>query len=279
MKGIVLGNGYIGNRFAEFLGYEIVKDRVTDTDSIKQILDEKQPDVIINAIGRTGSPNTDWCQSHQQETWEANVTIPQLMATQCKISGTYMVHMGSGCIYQGDNHDKGFNEEDPALDFGQYYSHTKVEAENYLKSFSNVLQIRIKMPVDSIINDRNLISKIVKYDKLIDIQNSMTVIPDLLLPLRILIEEKAQGIFNFTNPGTVSPYEIMQMYKEIVDPTHRVTKISGKELDGITKARRSNCVLDNGKLLKVINGKELIIRNVRDGIRDCLKQYKLNLGV
>lgn len=48
-----------------------------------------------------------------------------------------------------------------------------------------------------------------RYDKVIDIPNSMTVLPELL-PLSIeMARRKLTGIMNFTNPGAISHNEIL----------------------------------------------------------------------
>ena len=56
-----------------------------------------------------------------------------------------------------------------------------------------------------------------RYDKVIDIPNSMTVLPELL-PMSVeMARRKLTGIMNFTNPGAISHNEILQLYKDYVD--------------------------------------------------------------
>ena len=53
--------------------------------------------------------------------------------------------------------------------------------ENLLKEFPNVLTLRVRMPiVTDLLYPRNFITKIIKYDKVVNIPNSMTVLPELL---------------------------------------------------------------------------------------------------
>lgn len=41
-----------------------------------------------------------------------------------------------------------------------------------------------------------------------------------LLPIAIqMVRDGKRGVYNFTNPGTMSHNEIMGMYRDIVDPT------------------------------------------------------------
>lgn len=53
----------------------------------------------------------------------------------------------------------------------------------------------------------------------------------------------AKGVFNIVNPGVISASEIIQLYKEIVDPSHSFEIINVGYLNKITKAERSNCAL------------------------------------
>lgn len=53
--------------------------------------------------------------------------------------------------------------------------------ENMLKEYPNVLALRVRMPiVEDLLYPRNFITKILMYKKVVDIPNSMTVLPELL---------------------------------------------------------------------------------------------------
>ena len=82
----------------------------------------------------------------------------------------------------------------------------------------NVLVLRLRMPiVEDLAYPRNFITKIIKYDRVIDIPNSMTVLPELL-PYSIEMSLKnVTGIVNFTNPGAISHNEVLALYRDYVD--------------------------------------------------------------
>ena len=83
---------------------------------------------------------------------------------------------------------------------------------------TNTLNIRIRMPITSKSNQRNFITKITSYEKICSIPNSMSVL-DELIPIMIdMIFKKHTGTINMVNPGVISHNEILDMYKEIVDP-------------------------------------------------------------
>ncbi len=283
MKYLIFGrSGWLAQKFNKFLeDSEISEVDITDLGAIRKELDEKKPEVVINAAGITGRPNIDWCEEHKLETITGNVTGPLNILQVCEERKIYWVHLSSGCIFQGSGpHHKGFSalgrpasgwiEEDEATP-PSFYSWTKFWADEILKNFP-ILIVRLRLPVDVEPNPRNLIDKLLKYDKVIDSKNSVTVIPDLMEATRQLIDKKRTGIYHVVNPGFISPSEIMELYKKIVDPSHKFEVVSDKELykKGLVKAVRSNCVLNSDKLQK----EGIILKPIKERIVEVLKEYK-----
>lgn len=242
------GGGFIGSELRELFPDAIApKVDIADVLAVRKVLDEEKPDTIINAAGKTGKPNVDWCEDHKMETIRSNVTGPLVLLEECAKRNIYFVHIGSGCIYDGDGGGEGFTEEDAPNFTGSFYSLTKAMSDQLLKPFP-VLQLRLRMPFDSKPSPRNLLTKLIKYSKVLDAPNSITYMPDFYAALKALMEKKATGIFNMVNPGVTSPYAIMEQYKKIVDPTHTFEKITVADLGQVVKAGRSNCVLSTKKL-------------------------------
>ena len=222
MKMLIFGEGYIAHHFLKVFGVEaeISPLRLEDFSAVKAELELKKPDVVVNCAGKTGRPNVDWCEDHKMETLASNVVAPLILARACEELGLYMVHVGSGCVYDGYNEGKGFSEEDTPNFEGSYYSRTKAWSERMLKDFK-VLQLRLRMPFDSVPSERNFITKITKYAKVISTPNSISVLDDFMKAARLLIEKRAVGIYNVTNPGVITHQEILDMYIELVDPNYR----------------------------------------------------------
>ena len=116
---------------------------------------------------------------------------------------------------------------------------------------NNVCVLRVRMPISSDLNSpRNFIYKIKNYAKIVNIPNSMTVL-DELLPYSIEMSlRKLTGVYNFTNPGVISHNELLDLYREYVDPNLTYTNFSLDEQAKILKAGRSNNELDATKLKK-----------------------------
>jgi len=139
MKFLVFGaQGYFGQQFLErFPGSVGSTVDIANMADVARELDTHQPDVVINAAGKTGRPNIDWCEDHKLETIHSNVTGPLVLLKECGNRGIYWVHLGSGCIYSGDNGGRGFTEEDPPNFAGSFYSRTKAWIDRMLSELRN----------------------------------------------------------------------------------------------------------------------------------------------
>jgi UDP-glucose 4,6-dehydratase len=105
------------------------------------------------------------------------------------------------------------------------------------------------MPISSdLSNPRNFITKISRYNKVVNIPNSMTILEELL-PISIeMAKRNLRGIWNFTNPGVVSHNEILDMYKNYIDPNFTWVNFNLEEQAKVIVAPRSNNEMDASKL-------------------------------
>lgn len=267
---IVFGNGYIGNRLAALLpGAEIVATDIADREAIFTVLKERRPNVAVNCAGKTGRPNIDWCENHAITTMRSNAIGPVVLAEECTAAGIFMAHVGSGCVYEGDNGGRGFSEEDPPNFGGSLYSLSKSLAERALMQFP-VLQLRLRMPVDAVPGPRNLISKLVGYKRIISVPNSVSVLDDFLSATVRLIGVRRIGIYNIVNTGSITQSEILDMYREIVDPAFVYETMTVDDLHWKTKARRSNCVLSTAK----IEAEGISLPAVHVAVEMALRRYR-----
>ncbi len=274
MKILIFGKGYIGSRLElAWKDEAIFSDAYINTieDVEKEIL-KYQPDAVLNAAGVRGKPNVDWCEDHQLETMMGNTVLPILIAHACAKHGVYLLHMGSGCIYYGDSvhEDKAWKETDHGNP-SAVYSRAKWAADLVLSTLPNVGIARIRMPIDWVPSPNNMIDKLATYPNVIDVENSVTVLDDMIDVFRQMVEKKAEGIFHVTNPGTMRHRELVDLYHEQVDPTHTCNWITEEELveKGLAKKLRSNNFLSNERLAEY----GIHMRPVKEAIRDTMQKY------
>lgn len=251
MKILVFGAGYLGKRFAASLpGAVLSRLDITDRVAVLSEIRAYRPDAVINCAGKTGTPNVDWCETHQLETQRSNVLGPIVLAEACASAGVYLLHLGSGCIFYGPSPVPGGWREEDVANPSAFYSRSKYAADLLLSRLPDVGIVRIRMPIDSAPAPRNLITKLAQYSLVVDVENSVTVIDDLVAVVESLVRQRATGIFHATNPGTLRHRDLLRLYAETVDPTASHTLISEDELvaRGLVARTRSNCILASHRL-------------------------------
>jgi 3,5-epimerase/4-reductase len=128
------------------------------------------------------------------------------------------------------------------------------------------------MPIIDKKEPRNFISKITTYERVCSVPNSMTVLDDLLPIALDMALNKQTGTFNFTNEGLITHNEILEMYREIVDPDFTWKNFTVEEQAAILAAGRSNNCLDAKKLTALYPQ----LKNIKDSVRDTLIRMKNN---
>ena len=190
-KYLVFGaSGWIGGKLMKVIRQQghvaiAAQSRLQNRQDIEKEIGEIKPDFVINAAGVIGSPNVDWCEDHKQEVIRSNIIGALTLADVCYLNGIHMTNFGTGCLYEYDAEHpmysgKGFTEDDKPNFDGSFYSKTKAYLDSMLRVYPNVLNLRLRMPISDDLSERSLITKISRYQKVINIPNSMTILTDLL---------------------------------------------------------------------------------------------------
>jgi dTDP-4-dehydrorhamnose reductase len=256
-------SGWIGGMFIEFLqkNYKNLKiirgsARLDSIEQVKHEIKKYKPTHIISFTGRTHGTidgkvvNTiDYLEYPGKlvENIKDNLYGPMVLANLCKKKGIHYTYLGTGCIFNNKNPGQKFNEDSAPNYFGSGYSVVKGFTDLLMKQYP-VLNLRIRMPISSVSNERNFINKILNYSKICSIENSMTVLDDFFPIFADLILKRKTGTFNCTNPGTIEHNKILEMYNNIVDPTFKWENMSLEEQAKILKSERSNNYLDTTKI-------------------------------
>ncbi len=252
------GNGWIGSMLKEhiiILGHQpiVAKTRLQDYNGIVQELEDVNPDFVLLTAGIVGRPTIDWCEGNKQETYHVNTVGAVNLAHACWTKSIHLTNYSSGCIYHYDDNKYCFSEEDEPNFTASTYSDSKVMSEKLLKNYPNVLILRLRMPISDDMHPKSLITKLSRYNNVIDNPNSVTVLRELL-PISIdMTVKKYTGIYNFTNPGTVTHSDILNLYKKYINPEHVWNVFSEEEQNKILAAKRSTCELNVNKLLSLYN--------------------------
>ena len=142
--------------------------------------------------------------------------------------------------------------------------------------YPNVLTLRLRMPVSDDLHSRNFVTKITKYERVVDIPNSNSILTDLLPASILLAEHGETGIYNFTNPGAISHNEVLTLFRDIVRPSFQWKNFSLDEQAKILKAGRSNCKLDTTKLVNKLTAYEYEVPEIHQAYEQCFRRMVQN---
>ena len=275
------GDGWIGSQVRSLLikaGHRVIKGqmRAEEQDNLEREIQFVNPSHVMSFIGRThGTINNkvfttiDYLEQPGmvKENVRDNLYSPMVLAILCKKYNIHFTYMGTGCIFEYDDQhsiENGFTEASEPNFFGSGYSVVKGYTDRLMHLFNYAaLNIRIRMPITSDFHSRNFITKITNYEKVCSMPNSMTVLDELLPILVDMAFKKVTGTINLTNPGTITHNEILEMYKEIVDPTFTWQNFTLEEQAQILAAGRSNNYLDTTRLESLYPNVMMIKDSVR----------------
>jgi 3,5-epimerase/4-reductase len=170
----------------------------------------------------------------------------------------------------------GFTEDDKPNFAGSFYSETKGYMEPMLRTYPTCLILRVRMPISDDLSHRSFVTKIAKYEKVVNIPNSMTILYEMLPASLAMADRGLTGVYNFTNPGVISHNEVLDLFKKYIDPNFQYANFTLEEQAAILKADRSNNELDTTKLMKDI-GNDMKINDIKTAFELCFQRMKVNL--
>lgn len=278
MKWLIYGgNGWIGSMVCEHLislnaTVVIAKSRADDEVAVASEVVDVKPDRIVSLIGRTsgGDFNTiDYLEQKGKlvENVRDNLYAPFVLATIADKYSIHFTYLGTGCIFNGYS---GYNEDSKPDFFGSSYSTVKGFTDRIMHLLPNTLNCRIRMPITNTFHKKNFITKIMNYQKICSVANSMTVLPEMIPIMIDMAINGITGTVNLTNPGVITHNEILEMVREILDPDFTWQNFTIEQQNAILLAERSNNQLDTTLLQSMypsVSPIKVAVRNVLEEMR------------
>jgi dTDP-4-dehydrorhamnose reductase len=281
------GSGYVGSAFAaHFAEFNIPFRSVSrsdvnyfNRDSLVNALKESKSTFLVNCAGYTGKPNVDACELHKAECLEGNAVLPAVIRDACDLAGIPWGHVSSGCIYTGSKANQiGFTESDkPNFSFRtnncSFYSGCKALGEECLDGADNVFLWRLRIPFNHEDSNRNYLSKLLRYERLLEATNSVSHLNEFVSAcIQSWTDRIPFGIYNVTNTGFVTTREVVSMIKRHLrlDRSFQFFQDEDQFMTMAAKTPRSNCILDNSKILNA----GVRLSHVSDAIEMSLRNWQ-----
>jgi dTDP-4-dehydrorhamnose reductase len=281
------GSGYVGHAYQALLTRKGIPFRnlkrsdldYSDVAGLTAALKADRPDFLINAAGYTGKPNVDACELHKTECLFGNAVLPGRIAEACSAAGVPWGHVSSGCIYTGSRPDgSGFTELDaPNFTFRQnncsFYSGTKALGEEVLAGRTDVYLWRLRIPFDEVESPRNYLTKLMRYQRLLEAENSISQLAEFVGATFACWEKRIPfGTYNVTNPGKVTTREVVDLIRAsgVCTKPFEFFKDESDFMHTAAKTPRSNCVMDASKLARA----GIVMTEVHEAIARDLKAWR-----
>jgi dTDP-4-dehydrorhamnose reductase len=282
MKILFFGSkGWIGKQFGFFLNkngitYISTDVRADDEKAVEEEIKLYSPTHIISFIGRThgGEYNTiDYLElsGKLKDNIRDNLYSPIILSILCERYNIHYTYLGTGCIFSSDDPTTTSIDDDALPNFfGSSYSTVKGFTDRLQHMYSkNTLNLRIRMPIVNYEHNRNFLSKIFKYEKICSMPNSMTVLEDMFPVIMDMMIKNTTGTFNLVNKRLITHNEILEMYKEHIDPSFVWKNFSVEEQNSVLLSKRSNTQLSNDKLYSLYPD----IPDIKTSVEKCVIQY------
>ncbi len=281
------GTGQLGQSFQavanEFPDFILIcpsrqEHDITDAPDIVGYLREVKPDYYINTAAYT---EVDKAETEKEIAFRVNVNGVKNTATACKELNIPYIHFSSDYVYNNDVNR--LLLESDSLNPAGYYAFTKRESEkvltelglahltfrvswlyspyrkNFVKTMYNLMQ---KNDAVNVVNDQ-IGSPCNTVDLARDILNILqrdSTEKDLI--------QRNSGIYNYTQLGTASWYDIVIEMKEILNLD---TEVNAVDTDFFPRpVKRPAFSLMN--LSKVQDTFGIKLRHWKEALRDCLKE-------
>ena len=286
MIALLGSNGYVGTCFQQHLQRQKL-DFITlsrrDTagyqvDHLATKLKQEGVGFLICAAGFTGKPNVDACEIQKSQCIDGNAVLPGFLSRVAATAGIKWGHVSSGCIYNGASpRPSGFTETDiPNFSFRtnncSFYSGTKALGEEVLAADENCYVWRLRIPFQNVDSTRNYLSKLMRYDKLLEAENSLSNLDEYVNAcLQCVTQSIPTGVYNLTNPGSVTTRDVAAKLVEhgLTDDNFSFFDSEAEFMRLAAKTPRSNCVLDCSKALNA----GLKLTPIMESIDHCLDNW------
>jgi len=301
---ILLGSaGYVGQVFQTQLTgrsveWEALSGRQFTFANKADLVDSlktKKASFLINCAGYTGKPNVDACELDKGNCLDGNAILPSVIREVCAEVGIGWGHVSSGCIYAGERPGGGGWREDDAPNFSfrqppcSFYSGTKALGEEVLgwqeadrgaewlawehESEPKGYVWRLRIPFNENDGPRNYLSKLQRYENLLQARNSLSHLEDFVEACWSCVEKEVPyGIYNVTNPGSVTTSDVVELILKhgVNNKDYKFFDSEEEFMSKAAKTPRSNCVLDTAKLKSV----GIHMRPAQEALDWSLKNWK-----
>jgi len=210
----LIATGINNNRHPADEGYQYLQMDITVENDVKRVIQEVQPDCIINTAAMT---NVDACEDNKALCDALNVNAVKYLSEAAQAVGAHLIHLSTDFIFDGT---AGPYKEGDIPQPLSYYGHSKLKGEQIVQETCDNWSIVRTVLVYGLVADMSR-SNIVLWAKeslekgrninVVDDQfRSPTLAEDLAMGCYLVESQDAQGIFNISGKDQMNIYELVE---------------------------------------------------------------------
>lgn len=223
-KLLILGaGGQLGKEFTthlekhqfNFLAPNEKDSDITRQESMKQILEEYKPDIIINCAAYNA---VDKAEDDEATAFLVNAKAPGHLAEMAAGRGIKVVHFSSDYVFDGTKN--GLYQEDDTCQPLNVYGNSKLEGEHQVLANGDHLVFRLSWVIGP--GEQNFIFKLNQWaDKnpVLKITSDEVSVPTFTFDIVELtlkaLTQNLNGLYHLTNSDYASRYELTRQYLKI----------------------------------------------------------------
>src|SRR6056300_1248563 len=235
MKILITGiNGQVGHALMQELSdHELIgltrKDcDLTNLDQIKKVIDNNQPDLIINSAAYT---KVDQAEDEPELAFQINRDAPKVMAEKAREYNIPLIHFSTDYVFNGEKKEA-YVEDDPTHPLG-VYGESKCAGEKAIQEVGGLTYIfRTSWVYSNIGHNFYLTMKKLSQERdelkvvadQIGVPTSNQFISEQLKDIIPQFSEKNIGIYHLVPDGTCSWYEFAKQIIGKASPKFNIDK-------------------------------------------------------
>lgn len=180
---------------------------ITDRKQVTRIIEEIQPDTIINTAALT---NVDACETNREGAWKVNVQGVENLVHAGKLAGSHIVQLSTDYVFDGKT---GPYSEDDRPNPISYYGRTKLAAENLLRTSDishTIVRTMVLYGTARKVKSNFALWLVTELKEgrpvrvVSDQVGSPTLVDDLAFGVAKIVELKKSGVYHIAGPDIVS---------------------------------------------------------------------------
>ena len=264
--------GTYNNRPVNVENCEVFQLEKTDREKISSFIKEIKPDVIVDC---SALHNVDYCETHQEETWNVNVDAPMHIVNLCKEIKARFIYISTDYVFDGTANK--YNEESETNPLN-YYGMTKLRAEEKISESGISYAIartslvfgwnpnELKGLKSSSGKTMNFViwalNKLREGEDLTivnDQYSTPTLADNLAEFLFALANSDKNGIFHTVGSECINRYDFTLKICEVFNISKELVTPVGSSMFKQVAKRPMRCCLDSNKARKFLNIKPLSV--------------------